>query len=345
MPLVIDTDIHRLENERDIVLRCDRGAAPQCGDDVLVHLLLRHAIDVIAGDDAHHPATKALGEFARFLELLDEAIMVFWIIQTGRESPGRELDDFDVQLLTKIGNGVDVFALVRPEFYAGVAEPSRLLDAAQERQTRPPHFEVGRELGVSGAAQTRNVVLLGGRGEAGACDRGGRGGQKIAALHARLLSKPTDRRPWAYMVIPSTSIWQSAWTACGRCRRRPRVQTARRNRAAPRSSSCPFPIPRHTQRCPGRPTTRPWALQRSRCAGRQVQDLSSDQQCANSARRQSRQIDWRRRPWTPRRWSGPEIVSARCRPWSRARCRLSTPWRRAADRRPPRRRLLPPRRG
>src|SRR5262245_58798801 len=46
MPLVIDADIHRLEDQGDIVPLGDGGAAAESSNNIVMHLLLGHALNV-----------------------------------------------------------------------------------------------------------------------------------------------------------------------------------------------------------------------------------------------------------------------------------------------------------
>ena len=50
---MIDADVHRLQDQHDLVLLGDRGGPLQAFDDWAVHLLLRHARLIVAADDAH----------------------------------------------------------------------------------------------------------------------------------------------------------------------------------------------------------------------------------------------------------------------------------------------------
>ena len=102
--------------------------------------LLRHAGLIVAADDAHLVALQLLGHLAGLFDLLDELVVVLGIVHAGRESPGGELRDVEVQLVAEAARGVDVLAFVRPELDGRKAQRGGVLDPLGKRQLASTTF-------------------------------------------------------------------------------------------------------------------------------------------------------------------------------------------------------------
>lgn len=147
---MIDTDVHRFEDERDVVVFGDGCCFFQPGNDVGVHFFLGHALLVITRDDCHQFAVEFLGDGAAGFDFLDEGVVVFGVVESRPKSPGGELCDCDVQILTQARDGIDVLPFPGPEFVSGESQGGCFLDPLEKRQLPPPHFDIHGELRVGG---------------------------------------------------------------------------------------------------------------------------------------------------------------------------------------------------
>ena len=152
VPLVVDPDVHWFEDQQQVVVFGDRRGLAQAVDDVLMHLLGRHAGDVVAGDDGGHLAIEGLGRFAALANGLQEIGVILRFVQARSETPGGELRDFQAEFLSERRCGFDVLVVQRPELDGRETEFGRLTQAVEEGQLAPPHFDVDRELCVRSLA-------------------------------------------------------------------------------------------------------------------------------------------------------------------------------------------------
>ena len=180
--LVVHADVHRLEDQHHVVRFRDRSHALQRDDDLLVHRFLADTGDVVAGDDRGLLGAQLVRDLARGLDLLLDGVVVLRIVHAGREAPRRELRALDTELAGQVRDRVDVLAAVRPHLEGWEAHRGGGSDAIQERQTSPPHLDVGRELGVLGPAGLSDGTILD-HGLLG--ENGGRGGEAEACAENR----------------------------------------------------------------------------------------------------------------------------------------------------------------
>src|SRR5262249_43824023 len=189
--LVIDADVHRLQDHRHAVLLRDWRRSLQARDDVLVHLLLRHPLDVVAADHAHQATVQLLRHLAALVDRLDTLGVVFRFVQSRLEAQGRELAHRQLQPVARLGDGVDVLALPRPELHRGIAELRRPLQPLEVvGLAAEPHLDVTGEFRVLSLARQLALllrVLAGGRLRPGREDRPA---QKFTSLHR--LPSPVD---------------------------------------------------------------------------------------------------------------------------------------------------------
>jgi hypothetical protein len=160
MALVIDPDVHRLEDHRHVVLLADRHGAFERLDHVLVHLALRHAADIVAGHHGHQLAVQPLGRLTGVVDLLHERVVVLWIVHAGRKAPGGELGAGDTEILGEFCDLIQPLAmrLVRPELVGWKTQCGRGFDPFHKRQPREPHLDVDREFRVRRTANLGAVI-------------------------------------------------------------------------------------------------------------------------------------------------------------------------------------------
>src|SRR5262245_60753080 len=110
MTRVIDSAIHRLEDQRHTRGLGDRGSALERRDDLSMHLLLGHAWLVVAGDDRHELHAQAPRDLAALLDLLHEGVELRWVVHPRLEAPAGELADLELQVLAQLVERIEILA-------------------------------------------------------------------------------------------------------------------------------------------------------------------------------------------------------------------------------------------
>ena len=142
MTLVVDADIHRLKDERHVLLFRDGRDPFQSGDDVLVHLGLCLTGLIVATDDRHQLAPQLLRHAAAISNGNLESVVILRIVQTGPKPPSGELRHFKFQLVGQFRDCIEVLVLMGPELDRRIAEFGGHLNPLEKRQFPPPHLDV-----------------------------------------------------------------------------------------------------------------------------------------------------------------------------------------------------------
>src|SRR5215470_16403113 len=146
---------------------------------------------IVAADHAHQAAVQLLRHLAALVDCLDELVVVLRVVQPRLEAPGGELAHHQLQPLARLGDGVDVLALPRPELHRGIAELRRPLQPLEVvGLAAEPHLDVAGEFRVLGLPRQLGLllrVLAGGRQRPRREDRPA---QKLTSLHR--LPSPVD---------------------------------------------------------------------------------------------------------------------------------------------------------